>query len=159
MADNNQVPANEQGPVVPERLERDKTTSSVAPKATAEKKPAPKKKPVKKAVSKKEPAVTPAAPVTPPVPPAKKKPAKKKALKKAAPVKAEAPAAPAETPAPTKERKKKSEWRRGRVWPVTTYALYVNVQTKKPKALAVAIRKTLWKFTVRGPRKKNKKAQ
>ena len=154
MADNNQVPANEQGPVVPERLERDKTTSSVAPKATAEKKPAPKKKPVKKAVSKKEPAVTPAAPVTPPVPPAKKK-----ALKKAAPVKAEAPAAPAETPAPTKERKKKSEWRRGRVWPVTTYALYVNVQTKKPKALAVAIRKTLWKFTVRGPRKKNKKAQ
>jgi len=152
MADNNQVPANEQGPVVPERLERDKTTSSVAPKATAEKKPAPKKKPVKKAVSKKEPAVTPAAPVTPPVPPAKKK-----ALKKAAPVKAEAPAAPAapaESPAPTKKRKKKSEWRRGRVWPVTTYALYVNVQTKKPKALAVAIRKTLWKFTVRGPRKK-----
>jgi hypothetical protein len=161
MADNtsNQVPENEQGPIVPEKLERDKSPSTVAPKATG-KKPASKKKPAKKTASKKEPAAA-TAPVVPP-PPAKKAAKKKrvkKVAKKAKPVKAEAPVVAAEPPAPIKKRKKKGEWRKGRVWPVTTFALYINVQTKKPKALAVAIRKTLWKYTVRGSRKKGKKAE
>lgn len=152
MADTNQISETEQGPIVPERLERDTNTSTVAPKAIV-KKSAAKKKAAKKTASKKEPA-TPAAPVTPPAP----APAKKK-TKKVAPKKVKKAAPPQAKPAAAKpaKKRKKGEWRRGRVWPVTAFSMYINVQTKKPKALAVAIRKTLWKFVVRGPRKKKSK--
>ena len=120
------------------------------------------KKAVKKGVSKKEAAVpvvaeTP-APVaeTPPVAPKKTKKVKK--AKKAKKTKQPAVTAPAteapstETPAPKKakgKKGKKGNWRKGRVWPVLPFSMYIQVQTKKPKALSVAIRKLLWKFTVR----------
>jgi hypothetical protein len=154
----------ETSPVVPERVERD------TPPAPAKKPVAKKKVPVKKVDSKKEPptpaALAPAAiaaeTVDPPVAPksprkkkgkrgAKKVAAKKKVSKKVVAESEEKAVAP-------KGKKKKGQWRKGRVWPVQSFAMYINVQTKKPKALAVALRKTIWKFAVR-TRKKGKKAE
>jgi len=54
--------------------------------------------------------------------------------------------------------KKGSQWRKGRQWPAQTVTILVmkdgvvmasheNLKTKKPKALTVALRKMLWKYT------------
>ena len=156
---------NEAGPVVQEKVERDSAVSTVAPRAVT-KEPAAKKKAKKKApvaaASTKEPATpteTPAAPRAP------KKKAKKKTAKKTPP--AQTVAKPKKNKGrpkgsknsvkkSDKKDKKKVQWRKGRQWPVLPCVLYINVQTRKPKALAVAIRKVLWKYTLRGPRKGKK---
>jgi hypothetical protein len=207
---------NETGPVVQERVERDRPSTILSPKkaasmkepavvvATVDPVPAPAAVPAKKVAKKKaapkkrirrtraeliaagyytdatKPTV---APVKSPAPkkkaakaPAAEVPGKRirrtraeliaagyytKAGKKAAhpPTKVPAPVAPAtpEAAAEPKKRKRRGEWRKGRVWPVSTYTQTITVLTKKPKALAVAIRKTIWKFAVR-TRKKAKKA-
>jgi len=155
----NETPAGTTAPTgtLPERVERDRGKSTVIP--TGQKK-ATKKKAAKKA--KKPAAKKPVAPSTqePPTPPAAapaaKKTRKRRAKKVAAP--AVAASAPADkAPAKKGKRGRKKNWRKGRQWPAQPFTLCLNVMTKKPKALSVAIRKLLWHYTVRAP-KKGKKA-
>lgn len=158
----NTVASDETGPVVPERVERDKPPVAVAAEKKIPKKAASKKEPAAAAV-KKSAKKEATAPAEAPKKRGRPKGSKNKVKKDAAPT-----AAP--TAAPKKRRRPKgstndtkkvkaSQGRKGRQWPVLPFALYINVQTRQPKALAIAIRKTLWKYTLRGPRNKGESAE
>jgi hypothetical protein len=163
-----------------ERVERDgkstiaqPATDTKPPKKTRKKR-AKKVKPVA-APEKKDTTATTQEPVTPPAPPTAAQPAKKRRRRRSK--KAMAPVVDipstttdqAEGTAPVKKGKrgrkkgsgkkgKKGSWRKGRQWPAQPFSLNLLVMTKKPKALSVAIRKLLWHYTVRPP-KKSKKAE
>ena len=164
---------DETSPKVPEGVERDKPTAPVAETVMpVAEKPVKKTKKVK-AASTKEPTTAPAAE------PATKKAAAKKATVAAEPapkkrgrpkgsknkdtkeptVTAVAPKKRGRPPKAEKSATKVSTGKQGRQWPVLPFVLYINVQTRQPKALAIAIRKTLWKYTLRGPRSKGEAAE
>jgi len=166
---NSSVANDETSPVVPERVERDKPA---APVMAEEKKPTANKATPKKAASKKEPAAKPAkkakaapadqAPAEAPKKRGRPKGSKNKVTKDVTPVTETAPKKRGRPKGSTSGKKAaatKTESKQGRQWPVLPFALYINVQTRKPKALAIAIRKTLWKYTLRGPRNKGESAE
>ena len=140
---------------IPERVERDSTTPEKAAPAEpltprAEEPVTPKKAPKKKATKKAAPAKkAPAKKALPKKAPAKKAPAKKAPAKKA-PVKKALSKKVTKSKRPTGKK-------RGRVWPVVPFTVYVQVRTNKPKALKAALDKVLKTYAEKAPRKKRAK--
>ena len=149
--DTSNKDSTEQGPVVPEKVERERTTKPVAEKAKTKKAVPPAvEAPVKKKRHRRTRAEMEAARAAEKAAQeALKKPAKKlapvpapvTAVKKPAAAPAAKPAAPAVKPAAPAAAK--PEWRKGRQWPPQFFSTYIHVQTKKPKALAADLHKLL----------------